>query len=97
MADSLASTLAELNLNAQQSSDSAFDTRLAEEENGTYEYLRPRKRTKQTAENLKASLEAEFLTPSSRFSTEWLNYLQRLVATWVIYNLFSSYIWNWNG
>lgn len=89
MADSLASTLAKLNLNAQQSSGSVFDTRLAEEENGTYENHRPRKRTKQTAEDLKASLEAEFLTPSSRFSTEWLNHLQRLVVAWVIYDLFS--------
>ncbi|OJJ81640.1 SKI complex RNA helicase subunit SKI2 [Aspergillus glaucus CBS 516.65] len=77
MADSLASTLAKLNLNAQQSSGSVFDARLTEEENGTYENHRPRKRTKQTAEDLKASLEAEFLTPSSRFSTEWLNHLQR--------------------
>lgn len=88
MADSLTSTLAELNLNAQQSSESAFDARLAEEENGTYENHRPRKRTKQTAEDLKASLEAEFLTPSSRFSAEWLNHLQRLVVAWTIYGIF---------
>lgn len=85
MADSLASTLAELNLNAQQLSGSAFDDRLAEE-NGTYENHRPRKRTRQTAGDLKASLEAEFLSPSSRFSTEWLNHLQRLVLSSVTYN-----------
>ena len=77
MAETLASTLAELSLNAQQLSGSAFDDRLAEEENGTYENHRPRKRTRQTAEDLKASLEDEFLAPPSRFSPEWLNNLQR--------------------
>lgn len=84
MAESLASTLANLNLNAQQLSGSAFDTRLAEEENGTYENHRPRKRTRQTAEDLTASLEAEFLAPPSRFSTEWLNHLQRYVCRVVL-------------
>lgn len=77
MAESLASTLADLNLNAQQLSGAAFDTRLAEEDNGTQENYRPRKRTRQTAEDLKASLETEFLAPSSRFSPDWLNHLQR--------------------
>lgn len=77
MAETLASTLTELSLNAQQLSGSAFDDRLAEEENGTYENHRPRKRTRQTAEDLKASLEDEFLAPPSRFSPEWLNHLQR--------------------
>lgn len=77
MAESLASTLAELHLNAQQLSGSAFDARLADEENGTYENHRPRKRTRQTAEDLKASLETEFLAPPSRFSTAWLNHLQK--------------------
>lgn len=77
MAESLASTLAELNLNAQGLDGSAFDARIAEEENGTYENHRPRKRTRQTAEDLKTSLETDFLTPSSQFSPEWLNRLQR--------------------
>ncbi|XHG03308.1 hypothetical protein AWENTII_006619 [Aspergillus wentii] len=77
MAESLASTLAELNLNAQGLDGSAFDARIAEEEKGTYENHRPRKRTRQTAEDLKTSLETEFLTPSSQFSPEWLNRLQR--------------------
>lgn len=79
MAESLASTLADLNLNAQQLSGAAFDTRFAKEDNGTQENYRPRKRTRQTGEDLKASLEAEFLAPSPRFSPDWLNHLQRSV------------------
>lgn len=77
MAESLASTLAQLNLNAQSLSGSAFDARLIEEENGTFENHRPRKKTRQNDEGLKAELEAEFLTPSAKFSPEWLNRLQR--------------------
>jgi antiviral helicase SKI2 len=38
---------------------------------------RPRKRTKQDPEKLKRELEQKFLTPSTRFSTEWLNKLQQ--------------------
>jgi hypothetical protein len=38
-----------------------------------------RKREKQSADDLKSALEAEFLTPSPRFSAEWLNRLQRCV------------------
>lgn len=37
----------------------------------------PRKREKQSADDLKRELESEFLTPSPRFSTRWLNRLQR--------------------
>lgn len=38
---------------------------------------RPRKRTKQSAESLKKSLENDFLSPSTTFDTEWLNQLQQ--------------------
>lgn len=37
---------------------------------------RPRKRVKKSKEVLKQELEAEFLTPSPKFSTQWLNRLQ---------------------
>ena len=37
----------------------------------------PRKRAKQDPDQLKAELEQKFLTPSQRFSTEWLNRLQQ--------------------
>ena len=37
----------------------------------------PRKRAKQDPEQLKAELEQKFLTPSQKFSTEWLNRLQQ--------------------
>ncbi|KAI1434154.1 DSHCT domain-containing protein [Xylaria sp. CBS 124048] len=38
---------------------------------------RPRKRMKQDPAQLKADLEAKYLTPSNKFSTEWLNRLQQ--------------------
>lgn len=37
----------------------------------------PRKRAKQDPDELKAELEQKFLTPSQKFSTEWLNRLQQ--------------------
>ncbi|KAI1502058.1 DSHCT domain-containing protein [Biscogniauxia marginata] len=37
----------------------------------------PRKRLKQDTSELKADLETKFLTPSNKFSTEWLNRLQQ--------------------
>lgn len=39
--------------------------------------LRPRKRARQSANELKRELENEFLTPSTAFSPQWLNKLQR--------------------
>ena len=39
----------------------------------------PRKRVKQDSEALKKELEQKYLTPSSTFSTEWLNKLQQSV------------------
>ncbi|KAI3327101.1 DSHCT domain-containing protein [Xylariaceae sp. AK1471] len=38
---------------------------------------RPRKRVKQDPTELKAELEKKYLTPSNKFSTEWLNRLQQ--------------------
>ena len=38
---------------------------------------RPRKRVKKTNEDIKQDLELEFLAPSLRFDTKWLNKLQR--------------------
>jgi hypothetical protein len=48
-----------------------------------------RQREKQSAEELKRALEAEFLTPSPRFSAEWLNRLQRCVRP-TMYRPFAS-------
>lgn len=80
MAESLTTTLAQLSLNVQNLNGPGFDARLADEENGTYENHRPRKRSRQSPEDLKSELEHEFLTPSPRFSPEWLNRLQRFVC-----------------
>jgi antiviral helicase SKI2 len=41
------------------------------------EERRPRKRAKQDQEELKRELEQKYLTPSTSFSTEWLNNLQQ--------------------
>lgn len=41
------------------------------------EKQRPRKRVKQDQEELKRELELKYLTPSTSFSTEWLNKLQQ--------------------
>ena len=40
---------------------------------------RPHKRVKQDQEDLKRELEKKYLTPSTTFSTEWLNRLQQYV------------------
>lgn len=77
MVDSLAATLSQLRLDVQHLSGPAFDARIAEEENDTFENHRPRKRSRHDKEDLKADLEREFLTPSPTFSPDWLNRLQR--------------------
>lgn len=79
MVDSLASSLAQLRLNTDRIDAATFDARIAEEEMGTGEGLRPRKRARQNVDDLKSELERDFLTPSPRFSPDWLNRLQRLV------------------
>ena len=40
----------------------------------------PRKRAKQEPEQIKADLEDKYLTPSTRFSAEWLDRLQQYVG-----------------
>jgi antiviral helicase SKI2 len=77
MAETLTSALAELSLNSQNLSGPAFDARLVEEEDGVYKDFKPRQKARQDAADLKQELEQEFLTPSSTFSPEWLNRLQR--------------------
>lgn len=64
----------------------AWITRVGDEElsNGEKEVRtgsrsQPRKREVQSDEELKAELEKEFLNPSPRFSTPWLNKLQQYV------------------
>lgn len=72
MADSLVSALEKVHLgNAalQDKEDDWIDHILDEQ--------RPRKRAKQDPEELKRELERKFLTPSTSFSTEWLNKLQQ--------------------
>lgn len=80
MADSLASEMHQLSLNAKGIEPSAFDSRLEVEGDGTFADLKPRKRARQNAEDLLTELENEFLAPSARFSTKWLNHLQKCVV-----------------
>ncbi|KAL4807189.1 armadillo-type protein [Aspergillus unguis] len=75
--EALTSTLADLKLESQGLGGKTFDALIAEEENGTYQNHAPRRRVRPSAEETKRDLENEFLTPSSRFSPEWLNRLQR--------------------
>ncbi|KAL2012787.1 hypothetical protein VTN00DRAFT_312 [Thermoascus crustaceus] len=76
-ADTLSSAFTQLRLGVDGLDATDIDARIEEEERGTQEKLRPRKRARQDVEDLKAELEREFLTPSPRFSPEWLNRLQR--------------------
>jgi antiviral helicase SKI2 len=72
MADSLVSALEKVHLSnaaLEDKEDDWIDHILNEQ--------RPRKRTKQDPEELKRELERKFLTPSTSFSTEWLNKLQQ--------------------
>ena len=79
MVDSLTLSLQRLRLNVSQIDPAAYDARLEAEGNGTSEGVRPRPKVKKNLQNLKSELEEEFLTPSSRFSSDWLNRLQRSV------------------
>ncbi|KAJ5105562.1 hypothetical protein NUU61_002909 [Penicillium alfredii] len=77
MADSIASSMDQLSLNAKNIDSSAFDTRLAAEEDGSIDDLQPRKRTRQNTDDLLAELESEYMAPSAEFSPKWLNHLQK--------------------
>ncbi|RAH67494.1 SKI complex RNA helicase subunit SKI2 [Aspergillus aculeatinus CBS 121060] len=76
-AASLSDALAQLSLSSKELSGSAFDARVADEENGIYREAKPRQRNHQNAVDLKEELEQQFLNPSARFGSEWLNRLQR--------------------
>lgn len=67
MAEGLIAALAELNLKSHD--DDWIDSILDEQ--------RPPKRIKKNHEELKRELEQKYLTPSTTFSTEWLNKLQQ--------------------
>lgn len=66
-----------LDLKGKDFDPSTFDARLADEENGEIENFRARKQAPQSAQELLTELEDEFLNPSDKFSTKWLNDLQR--------------------
>lgn len=71
MADGLRAALERVRIAAQSVSDQPdwIDTVLDQQH--------PRKRPRQSREEIKRDLERSFLTPSTSFSTEWLNKLQQ--------------------
>jgi len=72
MADTLLSALERVHLESTTTDGTADDwiDHILDEQ-------RPRKRVKQDQEALKRELEQKYLTPSTSFSTEWLNKLQQ--------------------
>jgi len=72
MANSLIGALERVHLESSTTDGTADDwiDHILEEQ-------RPRKRVKQNQEDLKRQLEKKYLTPSTTFSTEWLNKLQQ--------------------
>lgn len=84
MADSLASAMENLRLTAKDLDPTSIQTQLetpiAEGENGASSGPGPRKQAHQSGTELLAELEAEFLTPSSKFTPSWLNQLQQYVS-----------------
>ena len=89
--DSLESSLQQLRLTVEDLETPSIDARVAEEEEfGSSDDIRSQKRNPQSTEELKTELENEFLTPSPRFSPDWLNRLQRLVLSlFCIYHYYS--------
>ncbi|KAH8690808.1 NUC185 domain-containing protein [Talaromyces proteolyticus] len=77
MVDALSSSLARLRLSADQLVSTDFDERLISQENRATGAIRSRKRVQKNVDELKSELESEFLTPSSSFSPDWLNRLQK--------------------
>ncbi|KAJ5569779.1 uncharacterized protein N7459_009209 [Penicillium hispanicum] len=77
MAASLVSDMGQLSLTAKNLDPAFIQTRLADEESGTFKNQRPRKVTRQNPEDLLKELEDEFLNPSAEFSPRWLNLLQK--------------------
>jgi antiviral helicase SKI2 len=80
MTDSLTSAMEQLRLTAQNVNPDLIQSRLEApldgEGKGTPASTRPRKAAK-SGKELLAELEAEFLTPSPKFSSNWLNQLQK--------------------
>ncbi|EPE35389.1 P-loop containing nucleoside triphosphate hydrolase [Glarea lozoyensis ATCC 20868] len=72
MADSLVDSLERVHLDSNPGDDTTDDWI-----DSILDSQRPRKRVKQDPEDLKRSLEEKYLTPSTSFSTEWLNKLQQ--------------------
>jgi antiviral helicase SKI2 len=72
MADPLVSAMERVQL-----SSSTPDTAADDWIDHILDSQRPRKRIKQDKEALKLELEEKYLTPSTSFSTEWLNKLQQ--------------------
>jgi len=79
MSPSLDHAMENLSLDAHNIDPAVFEARLAAEENGLVENLQPRRRARQNAEDLLSELENNFLEPSDKFSTRWLNALQKSV------------------
>lgn len=71
MADALADSLQKVHLGSTAGSrDDAWIDSILDQQG-------PRKRVKQDPDELKAELERKFLTPSTSFSSAWLNKLQQ--------------------
>lgn len=81
MAESLASAMEQLRLTAKDVNPELIQSRLeaplAEEDRTTQANTRPRKQAAKSGSELLSELEAEFLTPSAKFSSNWLNQLQK--------------------
>jgi antiviral helicase SKI2 len=80
MADSLASAMQNLRLTAKDLDPNLMQTQLETpiaEGEGASSGPGPRKQAHQSGKELLAELEAEFLTPSSKFTPSWLNQLQQ--------------------
>ncbi|CZT16119.1 probable cytoplasmic exosomal RNA helicase SKI2, DEAD-box superfamily [Ramularia collo-cygni] len=77
MADSLPAALESLRLTSR-----SFDDDIDE----LLDQAKPRKRVRQTSEEVKTELEKRFLTPSTSFSPEWLDRLQQRWDTPTNYN-----------
>lgn len=75
--ETLDSAMDRLSLNAKNADPAAIEARLEAENNGTFDTVRPRKQTRKSPEDLLDELEKEFLTPSPRFNSKWLNQLQK--------------------
>ncbi|PGH18707.1 hypothetical protein AJ80_04360 [Polytolypa hystricis UAMH7299] len=77
MDNNLASAIQKVSLSAEKlSSNDDLDLWITTE-NAPQVAARPRRHELQSMEDLKKQLERDFLTPSPRFSTQWLNKLQQ--------------------